>query len=430
MARASDQGHSTVALLPRHSESFAHPTAFPKQNADAAAFSTMNADARRVLAPRAKAPAHPGRDEDMTGLPARITRSARGEGPPHGKRARLVVRILSSLGAAALAACSAADDTVPSEGAPGCGLDNATMSCVCGARPGRQICLAGVWSACDCEDPGISSPGGSGGTGSVGPMTSAPSFEGNLRTDITFDWAGLDSPVDNGECPPGRYEGNFQGIYNSIYSAGVIWPVANLDLPGLPSGFYYDLSPAAGGELTQKLTGQVDGLADLVFPFTLLIDGELNCRTGKAKARLYDGTYSILVDGVVPQFFEGEATADYDKRTKTFVRGVWEVWETSSLTQGKKAPSLPRDFLRDGFGGYGRFSAAFPTDLKDPKVKPCPPNYGCGPAALGPNKLICNSLLGTPACLADSDCDAQFPGEGVACLNASLFSLCVRECRP
>jgi hypothetical protein len=261
-------------------------------------------------------------------------------------------------------------------------------------------------------------------------MSSVPSsFDGNLRTDITFDWAGIDEPVDDGECPPGRYEGNFQGIYNSIYSAGVVWPIANLDLPGLPSGFYFDLSRAQGGELTQKLTGQVDGVADVAFPFTLRIDGELNCRTGKAKARLYDGTYSILLDGFVPQFFEGEATTDYDKRTKTFVRGVWEVWETSSLTPGKKAPSLPRDFGRDGFGGYGRFAAAFPTDVNDPKVTPCPTNYACGPAALGPNKLVCNSLLGTPACLADSDCDAQFPGEGVACLNASLFSLCVRECR-
>jgi hypothetical protein len=146
---------------------------------------------------------------------------------------------------------------------------------------------------------------------------------------------------------------------------------------------------------------------------------------------LIGGSYSVLVDGLLPQQFEGVASAKYDKRTHTFINGVWDVRETTSVPPGQLAPSLPRDFQRDGFGGSGEFGAALATDLGDPNVIACTgSSYTCGPGFLGPNKFLCNTLLGPPACTTDADCNTGFPGENVPCLRAGPGSLCIRECRP
>lgn len=354
-------------------------------------------------------------------------------------RTVVAVACVSTALVSASTACSPGSGTGelgdPGTGTPpptaGCAPDNLTERCACNALPGRRVCFAGEWSACECADPASGGAPGPNAPDAANAPGSAPNFAGNGRTDITFEWQSVAPPVDDGACPPGQYEGNFQGWYFSILEPGAIGlPITNVDLPGQPSGFHFVLSPAQGGELTQAVHGEVDGLADALFPFKAQIDGQLNCRSGIFSGRLSNGHYSILVDGLLPQNFEGVASAHYDKRTHTFVNGVWDVAETSASPPGRLAPSLPRDFNRDGFGGSGEFSAALPTDLSDPNLKSCPPNFTCGPHLLGPNKLVCNNALGTPTCLSDAECDAQFPGEGVLCLKASLFSLCVRECKP
>jgi hypothetical protein len=305
-----------------------------------------------------------------------------------------------------------------------CEYENLTQPCGCGAAPGRQACVAGSWAACECS-------GGDGAAGSGGGTGTLPTFEGNLRSDITFEWVKTPRSAGDGSCLPGEYEGNFHGIYYSALAPmGLGVPVLNFEAPGAPSGFHFSLAPAQGGERIQKVKGEMTGTADGVFPFTAMIEGELDCPTSTFTATLIMGRYSVLTDGVLPQSFEGVMSGHYDKRTHTFVDGAWDVRETTASPPGMLAPTLPRDFKRDGYGGDGGWAAALATDVADPTLTACPTNYTCGAGPLGPNKLLCNTALGTPTCLTDADCNTLFPGEGVLCLKASAFSLCLRECKP
>jgi hypothetical protein len=312
--------------------------------------------------------------------------------------------------------------------AGGCAPDNVTAPCSCGTAPGRQICLQGAWSSCECA----ASPGGvSAGGSSPGGQTTSLSVPGNDRSDIHFDWMSTPPAITDGSCPPGRYEGNIQGLYYTpLNPTPIPIPIANFAVPGGPSGFYFDLEPALGGETLQRVHGQVNGQVDLAIPFVVDVEGKLNCQSGVFTGNLTNGHYSILINGLLDQHFEGVAQAKYDKRTHTFIDGVWDVAETTSMPPGTLAPMLPRDFSRDGFGGSGDFAAAFPTDMNDPTLKACPSGYSCGQGPLGPNKMLCNSILGVPTCTTDADCAPQFPGDNVTCLKASLFSLCLRECKP
>ena len=306
-----------------------------------------------------------------------------------------------------------------------CEHENLTQPCSCGLEPGRQTCLQAAWSSCECNG------GADGAAGSGGSMGAIPSFEGNQRTDITFEWERTPATVGDGSCLPGSYEGNFQGIYYSMLAPnGLGVPVLNVQAPGAPSGFHFTLAPAQGGERVQKVKGEMTGTADGAFPFTAIVEGELDCPTATFTAKLLMGQYSVLSDGVLPQKFDGIMSGRYDKRTHTFIDGVWDVRESSASPPGTLAPTLPRDFKRDGFGGDGQWAAGLATDLTDRTLTACPTNYTCGAGPLGPNKLLCNGPLGTPTCLTDADCNTNFPGEGVLCLKASAFAVCLRECKP
>jgi hypothetical protein len=275
-----------------------------------------------------------------------------------------------------------------------------------------------------CECAGGDAPG----QGSV-------SLAGNQRTDIQFDWERTETSPELGGCLPGTYEGTFGGIYWSVIATlapipKLAVPIANLTLPGAPSGFQFTVEPAEGGETVLKVKGRMDGTADGVFPFSSPLEGELDCRTKKFSARILDGTYSVLIEGLVAQKFLGVMNGNYDVRTHTFVDGVFDLWEVSGTPPGRPAAMLPREFDRDGFGGFGTFAAALPTDLSDTQIGSCPSDFACGPGPLGPNKLLCNSLLGPPGCVTDAECTAQFPGTGVTCLKATAFSTCLLECKP
>src|SRR4030095_538199 len=73
---------------------------------------------------------------------------------------------------------------------------------------------------------------------------------------------------------------------------------------------------------------------------------ELNCRSGTLTGRLSTGHYSILVDGLLPQNFEGVMSAHYDKRTHTFVNGVCDVMENAAPPPGRLARGVTPGRLR------------------------------------------------------------------------------------
>ena len=284
------------------------------------------------------------------------------------------------------------------------------------------MCDGSAWAACECAD------GASVGSGGL-------QLEGNNRTDIMFEWERTEVSTELGGCLPGKYEGTFGGLYWSFIATlapihGLAVPIANIDIPGEPSGFFFTVEPAEGGETVLKIKGQMVGTADLTFPFTATLEGELDCKTKSFHAFMKAGKYSVLIDGLAAQYFDGEMSGKYDVETHTFINGQWDVYEHSGMPPGRPAPSLPRVFDRDGFGGFGTWSAALPTDLADPTLGGCPTDYVCQPGLLGPNKHLCSSLLGAPGCTSDAECDLHFPGEEIACLQTSTFATCVRECRP
>lgn len=301
-----------------------------------------------------------------------------------------------------------------------CSQVNLTRPCSCSGRSGRQVCDGSAWMTCECAD--ATSAGGI-------------QLEGNNRTDITFAWERTEASGELGGCLPGNYEGTFGGIYWSYIATiapidGLAVPIANVDIPGEPSGFHFTVEPAQGGETILKIKGEMVGTADLTFPFTADLTGELDCKNKSFQARMSMGLYSVLIDGLAAQNFEGVMTGNYDVQTHTFINGVWDVWEISGTPPGRPAPSLPREFDRDGFGGFGTWAAALPTDLSDPTLGGCPQDYGCQAGPLGPNKHLCTSLLGVPGCTSNADCDLHFPGDQVDCLKTSAFSTCLKECKP
>ena len=315
------------------------------------------------------------------------------------------------------AAGSASD---PAALAASCAQANLTQPCRCGTLSGRQVCDGRAWKACECT-----------------ATTGAPgvSFEGNNRTDIHFVWEKTATNTELGGCLPGNYEGTFGGIYWSYIATlapieDLAVPIANIDIPGEPSGFRFSVEPAQGGETVLQIKGQMVGTADLTFPFSANLEGELDCKTKTFQARMYGGKYSVLVEGLVAQDFLGIMNGQYDVRTHTFVNGAWDVWETSGVPPGRQAPALPREFDRDGFGGFGTWSAALPTNLTDPQLAACPPDYTCDSGPLGPNKYLCSWLLGPPGCTSDAECDSHFPIEHVGCLQTTAFSTCLKECKP
>jgi len=158
------------------------------------------------------------------------------------------------------AAGSASD---PAALAASCAQANLTQPCRCGTQSGRQVCDGRAWKACECT-----------------ATTGAPgvSFEGNNRTDIHFVWEKTATNTELGGCLPGNYEGTFGGIYWSYIATlapieDLAVPIANIDIPGEPSGFRFSVEPAQGGETVLQIKGQMVGTADLTFPFSANLEG-------------------------------------------------------------------------------------------------------------------------------------------------------------
>lgn len=128
-----------------------------------------------------------------------------------------------------------------------------------------------------------------------------------------------------GDCKPGRYEGEFFGMYNSAFSPFPI-PVWAFNISGMPglaftlnaSGEVAQAGDEFGGEL-EISDGYVKGTADGLFPFEGKLTGKLNCRTKQFDATL-DGGYALLFEGlgVNEAKFVGPVLGKYDVATKSF----------------------------------------------------------------------------------------------------------------
>lgn len=321
--------------------------------------------------------------------------------------------------------------------------ENLTEACTCDdGSPGRHVCEAEQWLACECVAPVEVALAGTGG--SADDEAFADALAGNDRTDIMFDWPRTEP--DGLSCEAGHYEGSFAGLYYSRLNWPVPFPVTGVDLPGFP-GLQFDMQPAEPGENTLKVDGKFDGLADGLFPFRGDFVGELDCKTGKFEGMMLNAEYSIGPDELLVlknpiRFqFEGPVSATYDKVTHTFVNGLWDAVEPQF--GGIPAATLPRNPLRDGVGGSGVWSAGW---IGPPVPYTCPATtadgfpFACQPGPFGLSKTFCvyptlipGFRADAPACTTDADCERHFPGEGVSCLDINgdgLVIRCLKECSP
>jgi hypothetical protein len=356
-----------------------------------------------------------------------------------------------ALGGLCLVACSGGDAVSMGSRAPeqpvmtddgACARENQTSACEClGGMRGSRSCTSGRWSECQCIAP---APIGQAGSGAVGAPEPAAVELGNFRDDITFDWTR--TTPDDLACEPGHYEGSFAGLYYSRINWPIPFPVVGVDLPGFP-GLQFDMLPAQNGEVTLKVDGKFDGLADGLFPFRGDFIGELDCRTGKFTGMMLNASYNIgpmdliVVTNPILFNFAGPVSADYDKVTHTFVNGTWDAVE--ELFGGTPAPTLPRDPLRDGVGGSGVWSTGWigkPVDYKCPDLTADGLPLACQAGPFGLNKTFCvypallpGARADGPICETDAECQAHFPGTDSRCVDINgdgVVVRCLQECAP
>lgn len=191
-----------------------------------------------------------------------------------------------------------------------CAIVNETRLCCDGN--GVQTCGDDfAWSECDCADEA--------------GQTSDPDsiLEGNQNTDISFEWEETEPTM--GSCEPGRYEGQFAGIYDDT-------PVTGIDLLGGP-GIVFNLTAEGNGEVYTINGGKFRGTAIVVFPFSATMTGSLDCATGKFEGNVVDGQYNEFGD---IHHFEGVLKANYNRIDHAMVNGTWNLHEPDNPgTTGK-----------------------------------------------------------------------------------------------
>jgi hypothetical protein len=233
----------------------------------------------------------------------------------------------------AWAGCSASDGgtraAATQEPGAECAPAQLTQACTCqGGARGRQVCVAGAWSGCDCAaasgGAGSSGVGSSGGGAGAGGLSFAGGDPAANHSDVRLDWQRTEAT--GGSCEAGHYEGTFTGIYGPsiiVVADLKVIPVFPVELPGNP-GLAFDLSREGSGEIFTVSNGKMNGNALGAFPISADIEGKLDCATRKFDAKLVNGSYFI---GPIEYRFEGPIVADYDKLTHTLVNGTWEVEE-------------------------------------------------------------------------------------------------------
>lgn len=217
-------------------------------------------------------------------------------------------------------------------------------SCSCPQDPtqsGSRSCYSGYWLNCDCF--------------------SAPPPPVNV----------------SGDCLPGRYIGNFIGLYFSGFNfAGIPIPVTGVDLSGQPPLVLQleETVASGGGEFpTYEVSeGYVKGTADGIFPFEATLTGSLDCQTKQFVGEM-DGWYSLLLEvgsDLNKGYFKGPVTATYDGTTHEFVFGKWDVLE---LKSGNPVPGY--GIVLTKLGGNGGWDAKHES-LVPGATNPVAPNPG------------------------------------------------------
>ncbi|MFI5309021.1 MAG: hypothetical protein ACHQ53_16825 [Polyangiales bacterium] len=247
-----------------------------------------------------------------------------------------------------------------------CAPANATRACQCGASAGRQVCGASrSWNPCECQG----STGGGAGSGAVpgaGDPALADADPQQNKLPAHFDWLRTDpgSAGGSASCMPGHYEGMLDGGYQSPVAFQAPVPIVSIDVTGNP-GLQFDLASGGNGEFLTVTGGHVDGTALAIFPFRVdFADGQLDCATGKFRAKLVNGSYDVFFGAFIPgqtttYQFEGYAVADYDPSTRSFVNGRWSVAENGEMppdiSPGQDPPPFPAGFS----GGTGTWTTQF-----------------------------------------------------------------------
>jgi hypothetical protein len=149
-----------------------------------------------------------------------------------------------------------------------------------------------------------------------------------------------------GNCPTGRYTGNFKG------TAGFLIPttdISGLELFNDQPPLQITLSPGSGSEFVVVGNGVMRGNANGTFPFEATIKGNLDCNTRQFKATLV-GSVQLFLEGIRNDF-TGTMEASYDTDAQAFSQGSWMV--TGSSADGGS------DF---GLTANGSWSAAHASD--------------------------------------------------------------------
>lgn len=159
--------------------------------------------------------------------------------------------------------------------------------------------------------------------------------------------------VTGGSCTPGHYEGSFEGMYMPSLTFNFPLPIAAAEVNGEP-GLQFDLVKPEGEVECDPgdefcfdyrieagvIQGYADpGMSGLPVPFSVDLNGDLDCDKGTFVGTLDNGMYTVF--GALPYSFGGTITASYDAANKAFFDGQWAVTE----------PDFP------GSGGDGMWDA-------------------------------------------------------------------------
>lgn len=215
--------------------------------------------------------------------------------------------------------------------------------------------------AADSESSGgRSGSGGSAGSGGFGNSSGGTSGSGNFgnsqQPTAGSIGAGTGAPAPTGgDCKAGHYVGSFNGVYRSAaWGNGTsMLNVAASDSMGMPGlEFWLEQAEAAcmpGDEFCADFTvtgGKMRGFANpfssgdpndpandpnnplslftLKVPFTIDLNGALDCSRGELQLTLDNGQYDVAT---MIYKFRGTAGGDYDSATASVVNGTWEVTE-------------------------------------------------------------------------------------------------------
>jgi hypothetical protein len=226
---------------------------------------------------------------------------------------------------------------------PGCGGGQAAPSTTAGAQspvpganaaPGDAAPDAGHASAPETSSSGAAGrPGPSATTvlptpdagqsgADAGPVVSMqPALDPNL----SFDWQ--QTSPGRGQCQPGTYTGTF----TCTYVAAGTDAATGIEITG---PVVITLTQSADGEFLEISNGELNGVASLVFGFTVKLEGRLDCSTNALDATAFDGKYGFGDPSVLTLGTGGGTLSGTLDRTSSTLSGAWDLQITDGLGAG------------------------------------------------------------------------------------------------